>query len=85
MKTAFPRTLFAALASAAVLSQAQMAPAPATPPGRLETRMATTPSRIVPVDRIVAVVNDEVITHNDLNEHSEFGNSDVPPQRAGAQ
>lgn len=28
----------------------------------------TTPSRVVPVDRIVAVVNDEVITQNDLNE-----------------
>jgi peptidyl-prolyl cis-trans isomerase SurA len=31
-------------------------------------RLNTTPSRIVPVDRIVAVVNDEVITQNDLTE-----------------
>ncbi len=37
--------------------------------GRLETRLAVPPSsRIVPVDRIVAVVNDEVITQNDLAE-----------------
>jgi peptidyl-prolyl cis-trans isomerase SurA len=37
--------------------------------GRLDTRLAAPPSsRIVPVDRIVAVVNDEVITQNDLAE-----------------
>ena len=35
---------------------------------RLEPRLATTPSSIVAVDRIVAVVNDEVITQNDLSE-----------------
>jgi peptidyl-prolyl cis-trans isomerase SurA len=35
---------------------------------RLDPRLAATPSRIVPVDRIVAVVNDEVITQNDLTE-----------------
>lgn len=35
---------------------------------RLDTKLATTPSRVVAVDRIVAVVNDEVITQNDLNE-----------------
>ena len=29
---------------------------------------APTPARVQPVDRIVAVVNDEVITQNDLNE-----------------
>jgi peptidyl-prolyl cis-trans isomerase SurA len=38
----------------------------ATP--RLDPRLATTPPRIVPVDRIVAVVNDEVITANDLSD-----------------
>ena len=38
------------------------------PAARLDTRLATPPSRVVPVDRIVAVVNDEVITQNDLNE-----------------
>ncbi|HEY5000097.1 MAG TPA: peptidylprolyl isomerase [Usitatibacter sp.] len=35
---------------------------------RLDTKLSTTPSRIVPVDRIVAVVNDDVITQNDLTE-----------------
>ena len=35
---------------------------------RIERNLATTPPRVVPVDRIVAVVNDEVITQNDLNE-----------------
>ncbi|MGZ5061348.1 MAG: peptidylprolyl isomerase [Usitatibacter sp.] len=35
---------------------------------RLDTKLSATPSRIVPVDRIVAVVNDEVITQNDLTE-----------------
>jgi peptidyl-prolyl cis-trans isomerase SurA len=35
---------------------------------RLETALAAPNTRIVPVDRIVAVVNDEVITQNDLNE-----------------
>ena len=61
------------LACLGALSLAASAQAPSTPPtsapaGRLETRLGTTPSRIVPVDRIVAVVNDEVITQNDLNE-----------------
>ncbi|HET7729364.1 MAG TPA: peptidylprolyl isomerase [Usitatibacter sp.] len=57
--------LLLALAAAASLAAQAQAP---SPPGRLDTRLATTPSRIVPVDRIVAVVNDEVITQNDLNE-----------------
>lgn len=45
---------------------AQSPPPPAA--GRLDTGLATTPSRVVAVDRIVAVVNDEVITQNELNE-----------------
>ena len=53
--------------SAALAASAQ-APSPASPAGRLDTRLNTAPSRIVPVDRIVAVVNDEVITQNDLND-----------------
>ena len=68
MRNALP-LLFAAVFSTATL--AQMAPAPQSPPppaGRLDTTLAAPPPRIVPVDRIVAVVNDEVITHNDLNE-----------------
>ncbi len=83
MNTAFLRTVLAALASALGLSHAQMAPSPTTAPGRLETRMATTPSRIVPVDRIVAVVNDEVITHNDLNERVQLVVRQL--QRGGGQ
>ena len=35
---------------------------------RLDQRLSPAPSNIVPVDRIVAVVNDEVITQNELNE-----------------
>jgi peptidyl-prolyl cis-trans isomerase SurA len=55
--------LAAALVFAAALGAAAQSPAP-----RPEPRLASPPSRIVPVDRIVAVVNDEVITHNELNE-----------------
>jgi peptidyl-prolyl cis-trans isomerase SurA len=68
------RLLLACLGALSLSAAAQQAPsppqAPSAPqaPGRLETRLGTTPSRIVPVDRIVAVVNDEVITQNDLNE-----------------
>ncbi len=35
---------------------------------RLDPRLSTSPSKVVPVDRIVAVVNDEVITQNELSE-----------------
>src|SRR3954471_23478042 len=61
----FLRPLAAVLAAAVLPALAQ---APAAPTGRLETRLSTTPSRVVQVDRIVAVVNDEVITQNDLAE-----------------
>ncbi|MBL8517452.1 MAG: peptidylprolyl isomerase [Betaproteobacteria bacterium] len=52
---------------------APVMPTPATsnqPATRLDTTLSRTPanSRIIPVDRIVAVVNDDVITQNDLNE-----------------
>jgi peptidyl-prolyl cis-trans isomerase SurA len=67
--------LAAALATAALAASAQTASPPTTtaaaaPPaaGRLDTTLSSTPSRIVPVDRIVAVVNDDVITQNDLSE-----------------
>ena len=60
ISTSIPvRFLAAALAAAAFGALAQ---------GKLDTTLATTPSRIIPVDRIVAVVNDEVITQNDLAE-----------------
>ena len=45
------------------------APAPAPVFASADARLAPAqPSRVVPVDRIVAIVNDEVITHNDLAE-----------------
>ena len=49
-----------------ILGLAALAAAAQQP--RLETALAAPNTRIVPVDRIVAVVNDEVITQNDLNE-----------------
>ncbi len=60
------RLLLTGLSFAALGAAAQ---APAAPPaGHLDTRLRSTPSRVVTVDRIVAVVNDDVITQNDLNE-----------------
>jgi len=73
--------LFAACAAACALGAPAQAPVP-----KMDTKLSTTPSRIVPVDRIVAVVNDEVITQNDLNERVNLvvkqlqrGGSQVPP------
>ena len=60
--------LTAALLGCAAVSAAAQFASPQPPSGRLDTKLATTPSRVQPVDRIVAVVNDEVITQNDLNE-----------------
>jgi peptidyl-prolyl cis-trans isomerase SurA len=51
--------LLAVLGAAAFAAAAQ---------GRIDPQLSASPSRIVPVDRIVAVVNDEVITQNDLAE-----------------
>jgi peptidyl-prolyl cis-trans isomerase SurA len=61
----FVRAL-AVLGMAAALPAAAQTPQP--PTGRLDTQLGTTPPRVVQVDRIVAIVNDEVITQNDLNE-----------------
>ena len=68
MKSARP--VLAVLAAALLLDASAQAPTSPPPPagGRLDTRLGTAPSRIVAVDRIVAVVNDEVITQNDLAE-----------------
>jgi len=74
--------LAAAALAAAVPAAAQQAPAPAGGQ-RLETKLATTPSRIVPVDRIVAVVNDEVITANELGERVQLVVKQM--QRGGGQ
>jgi len=78
-----PRTLLrflAACAGAFALAAAAQAPAPAA--GRLETQLSEKPSRIVPVDRIVAVVNDDVITQNELNERVDLVTRQL--QRQGA-
>ena len=53
----------AAAALISVIASAQSAPA-----SRLDTTLPHTGTNIVSVDRIVAVVNDEVITQNDLND-----------------
>jgi peptidyl-prolyl cis-trans isomerase SurA len=68
--------LFAALTAAAQLANPDtqnplMKPlAPPVPAARMETRLAAPakPGGIVPLDRIVAVVNNDVITLNNLNE-----------------
>ena len=61
-----PLRFLAACACALALAAAAQTPAP--PAGRLDTKLSGKPSRIVPVDRIVAVVNDDVITQNELSE-----------------
>ena len=68
------RLALAALAAGALGALAQ-APARPTP--------SPSPSRIVAVDRIVAVVNDEVITHNDLNDRVNLVVRQI--QRQGGQ
>ena len=90
-----PATFLKILAAAALavpsLAAAQAAPAPAAAPKtpapasgqRLDTKLAATPSRIVPVDRIVAVVNDEVITANELGERVQLVVKQL--QRSGGQ
>ena len=76
----------AALALAALAAHGQMAsPTPPTPPagpGKLDTRFSAG-SRVIPVDRIVAVVNDEVITNNDLSERVQLVVRQI--QRQGGQ
>ena len=72
-----------ALALAAAAQTQPSAAAQAQPPsGRLDTQLKNTPSRIVPVDRIVAVVNDDVITQNELNERIRLVTRQL--QRQGA-
>jgi len=73
--------LTAGLVLVALGAFAQAPSAPAA--GRLDTQLARTPSRVVDVDRIVAVVNDEVITQNDLNERVNLVVKQL--QRQGAQ
>jgi peptidyl-prolyl cis-trans isomerase SurA len=77
--------LLGAALAAPGLAAAQATPA-AAPAARMETKLAAPPSRIVPVDRIVAVVNDEVITANELGERVQLvvrqlqrGGGQLPP------
>jgi len=79
MKPAFLRLAIACFGAAALSALAQAtAPAP-----RMDTKLSTTPSRIVAVDRIVAIVNDEVITQNDLSERVNLVVKQL--QRGGGQ
>lgn len=69
------RPFLATLALAAAGASAQSPSPPAVPP--------EAPARVVPVDRIVAVVNDEVITQNDLNDRVNLVVRQI--QRQGGQ
>ena len=73
MIPATSRIFLACLCGLALAAQAQT----------LEPRLASPPPRIVPVDRIVAIVNDEVITQNDLGERVLLVTKQL--QRAGGQ
>jgi peptidyl-prolyl cis-trans isomerase SurA len=63
MKSFALPVLSAVLALAPLAGVAQQAPA-----SRLDTRIPNAVPRVLTVDRIIAVVNDQVITQNDLNE-----------------
>jgi peptidyl-prolyl cis-trans isomerase SurA len=68
------RLFLACLCGIALAAQAQT---------KLAPQLAPAPSRIVPVDRIVAVVNDEVITQNDLADRVGLVTKQL--QRQGGQ
>lgn len=77
----FPKTaaaLVAAAAMAAIPAAAQQAPA-----GRIDTQLSAPAKRVATVDRIVAVVNDEVITQNELAERTRLVVGQL--QRGGGQ
>ncbi len=64
------------LLAAAAVACAAVAQAPEAP-------RAVAPSRVIPVDRIVAIVNDDVITSNDLSERVSLITRQL--QRQGGQ
>jgi peptidyl-prolyl cis-trans isomerase SurA len=68
--------LVATLAASAAIGQQ-------SPAARLDTRLAAPPRSVVTVDRIVAVVNDEVITQNELAERTKVVVGQL--QRSGGQ
>lgn len=89
-------TLFQALvllaAGAAGAALAQVAPQPGTPQttapaSRLDTQLkapaSPTSGKIIPIDRIIAVVNDDVITQNDLGERMTIVKNNL--QKQGTQ
>jgi len=66
-----PLLIAALTAALPMLATAQgPTPAPAQPAAKLDTRLSSAPAtaRVIQVDRIIAVVNDDVITQNDLAE-----------------
>jgi peptidyl-prolyl cis-trans isomerase SurA len=78
------RTLAALAALAAAAALAQQSPAT-----RLDTRLTPAAKNVVTVDRIVAVVNDEVVTQNELGERTRLviaqlrrGGGQLPPPDA---
>jgi peptidyl-prolyl cis-trans isomerase SurA len=79
--------LFATAASTAiaqVAQPAQSAPAGA-PVSRIDTQLSKPPaaSKVIPIDRIIAVVNDDVITQNDLSERMTIVKTNL--QKQGTQ
>jgi len=80
MMTLHTRPRFAALVAALAASAALAQQAPAS---RLDTRLTPAARNVVTVDRIVAVVNDDVITQNELAERTRLVLAQL--QRAGGQ
>jgi peptidyl-prolyl cis-trans isomerase SurA len=85
----FPRFAAFCAALACSVAAAQQPPVQPPPAARASTSLSPTPKTIVPVDRIVAVVNDEVITQNELAERTELvvqqlrrGGSQLPAKDA---
>ncbi|MDH5264300.1 MAG: peptidylprolyl isomerase [Betaproteobacteria bacterium] len=71
-----PAALLAALAAVAAFAQQP-------PAARLDTRLSPPAKSVVTVDRIVAIVNDEVITQNELGERTRLVVGQL--RRAGGQ
>jgi peptidyl-prolyl cis-trans isomerase SurA len=78
--------LIATAASAAIAQVAPSQPAPAgAPASRIDTQLSkpATSGKIIPIDRIIAVVNDDVITQNDLTERMTIVKTNL--QKQGTQ
>ncbi|MEO8103900.1 MAG: SurA N-terminal domain-containing protein, partial [Betaproteobacteria bacterium] len=87
----FAATVLAALGAMPLLAAAQLASPPSPAAAKIDTRL-TVPAKsggVVELDRIVAVVNNEVITSNDLNSRMamvvkqlQAQSTQLPPQDA---